>query len=549
MHTYSVAIMKTTPRRLHLEIQRHRAQAYGLIRSSYRQDGRVKHTTHGRITGMSVEQLKLLQAAFRGEVVPKDSPQAVQIVSSQEHGASAAVLALARELGLDRALYSRRESWVEDVLAMIAGRVVYAGSKLSLSRQWKNSTLWQQCGVEGPVDVDAHCYAPMDRLLSRQAAIEKTLAARHLKEGRLVLYDITSSYFEGQYAQSELVLFGYNRDGKRGHEQMVVALVCNEEGCPVGVEVFPGNTQDAATVPDKIAQIRQEYGVKEILFVGDRGMITQASAEQVQGIEGLNLISALTHRQIVELLERKVITPELFDERRIVEVIDPQDMRRRYELCRNPQSAQRETSTRQRLLEATQAGLDKIAGARRRDSAEKIGARVGRILQQYKMGKFVLWQVQDGRLQWHFDQERIAAELLLDGCYVICADVKIETMDSTAIVAAYKKLQFVETAFRNLKTVQLEIRPVFHKTDERIRAHVFLCMLAYYLQWHLKQRLQPLFDSDGEGKSRQWTFESVLHRLMAIRREKIRLAGVEFYQITTPEPDQQRILELLQVRL
>lgn len=537
------------PRPLHLEIQKHRRHVYGLIRSSYREDGHVKHTTHGRLTGMNLEQLKLVQAAFRGEVIPKESPDALRISDSKEYGASAAALALARELGLDRAIYSRRDPWVLDALAMIVGRLVFAGSKLALSNQWKNTALWELCGVTGPVDVDVHCYASMDRLLARQAQIEKTLAQRHLKEGCLVLYDITSSYFEGAYDTSELVLFGYNRDGKRGHEQMVVALVCNEDGCPVGVEVFPGNTQDASTVPEKIAHIRQAYGVKEIVFVGDRGMVTQASAEKVQGMEGLNLISALTHRQIVELLNRKVIAPDLFDEKNIVEVIDPQDPRRRYALCRNPKSAQRETTTRQRLLDLTQSGLDKIAHAQRISTSEKIGSRVGRILQQYKMGKFVTWNVQNGRLQWKFDQERIAAEMLLDGCYVICSDVKAEAMNAANVVASYKKLQLVETAFRNIKTVQLELRPVFHKNDDRIRAHVFLCMLAYYLQWHMKQRLRPLFDADGEGKNRQWTFENVVQRLMAIRREKVSLAGAEFLQITTPEPDQQYILDLLKVRL
>jgi hypothetical protein len=538
-----------THRRLHLEIQKHRKHVYGLIRSSYRENGQVKHTTHGRLTGMSLSQLKLLQAAFRGDVIPKDSPEALRITDSKEYGASAALLALAHELGLDRAIYSRREAWVDDVMAMIVGRVVYSGSKLALSNQWKNTALWELCGVPGDVDVDQHCYAPLDRLLARQKAIEKTLAAKHLKEGRLILYDITSSYFEGEYLESELVLFGYNRDGKRGHEQMVIALVCNEEGCPVGVEVLPGNTQDASTVPQKIEHIRQAYGVKEILFVGDRGMITQASAEKVKGMEGLNLISALTHRQIVELLERKVITAELFDERRIVEVFDPQDMRRRYALCRNPQSAQRETTTRQRLLDLTRAGLDKITCAKRQSTAEKIGSRVGRILQQYKMGKFVIWQVKDGRLEWSLNHERIAAEILMDGCYVICADVKPETMTAEDLVASYKKLRFVETAFRNLKTVQLEMRPVFHKTDDRIRAHVFLCVLAYYLQWHAKQRLQPLFDDDGIGKHREWTLENIIQRLMAIRRDKVSLAGAEFLQTTAPDEEQQHILELLRVRL
>jgi hypothetical protein len=481
-------------------------------------------------------------------VVPKGSADGFRATESKEYGASRAVLWLARELELDRAIYSRREEWVEDCLAMIAGRVVYAGSKLALSQQWKNSALWELCGVEGPVDVDRHCYAAMDRLLARQKAIERTLAQRHLKEGHLVLYDITSSYFEGAYAESELVLFGYNRDGKRRHEQMVMALVCNEDGCPVGVEVFPGNTQDASTVPQKIAQIQNDYGVKEILFVGDRGMMTQANAEKVRGIEGLNTISALTHRQIVDLLVRKVITPELFDEKRILEVIDPEDPGRRYELCRNPLTAQRETTTRQSLLEVTRQALDKIAGAKRKSTREKIGARVGRILQKYKMGKFVKWEAREGRLNWHFDEEKIAAELLLDGCYVITTDAKPDQMDSATTVESYKRLRLVEMAFRNLKTVQLEVRPVFHKTDDRIRAHVFLCVLAYYLQWHMNQRLQPLFASDGLGKHREWTFENVIARLKAIRREKVHLAGAQFHQVTVPEPDQQRILDLLKTK-
>jgi hypothetical protein len=537
------------PRPLHLEIQRHRRHYYGLIRSSYREKGQVKHTTHGRITGMSLSDLKLIQAAFRGDVIPKGSAEGCRTTDSKEYGASRAVLSLAQELGLDRAIYSRREDWVDDCLAMIAGRVVYAGSKLALSQQGKNSALWELCGTEGPVDVDVHCYAAMDRLLARQKAIERTLAQRHLKEGHLVLYDITSSYFEGAYAESELVLFGYNRDGKRRHEQMVIALVCNEDGCPVGVEVFPGNTQDASTVPQKIAQIQNDYGVKEILFVGDRGMITQANAQKVRGIEGLNTISALTHRQIVDLLRRKVITPELFDEKRILEVIDPEEPGRRYELCRNPWTAQRETRTRQNLLDVTRQALDKIAGAKRKSTQEKIGARVGRIVQKYKMGKFVTWEVRDGKLHWHFDEEKIAAELLLDGCYVITTDAKSDQMDSATTVESYKRLRLVEMAFRNLKTVQLEVRPVFHKTDDRIRAHVFVCVLAYYLQWHMNQRLQPLFASDGVGKHREWTFENVIERLKALRREKVHLAGAQFHQVTVPEPDQQRILDLLKTKL
>ena len=545
---YRVAI-KRSPPRLHLEIQHHRRNPVGLIRSSFRQEGKVKHATHGRLTGLSLPQLQLLQAAFRGEVVPKGSAEAVQLRASKEYGASFSLLELAKQLGLDRALYSRKHAWVQDCLAMIVGRLVYAGSKLALSNQWKNTALWELCGTEGPVDVEQHCYESMDRLLARQNAIQRALAARHLKDGHLVLYDITSSYFEGAYADSDLVTFGYNRDGKRGHEQMVIALLCSAQGCPVGVEVLAGNTQDASTVPDKIAQLQRHYGLKELIFVGDRGMMTQAVADKVKGTEGLHTISALTHRQMIELLERKVIRAELFDEHKIAEAFDPEAPQRRYCLCRNPQTAAREGASRERLLERTRAELDHLAASKRRARPETLGARVGRVLERSKMGKFVRWQIQDGRLAWSFDQEKIAAEKRFDGCCIVTAELPPDKMAAAEVVASYKKLGLVEEAFRNLKTVQLEVRPVYHKTDQRIQSHVFLCTLAYYLQWHLKQRLAPLFAADGTHQARQWTLRNVIERLAAIRRETVSLAGVEFQKVTTPEADQQTILDYLQVRL
>ena len=535
--------------RYHLEIQTHRKSPIGLIRSSFREDGKVKHTSHGRITGVPLEQLKLLQAAFRGDAVVKGSPEELRILSSKEYGASHSLLELARQIGLDRALYSRKEDWVEDCMAMIIGRIVYAGSKLALSNQARNTALWELCGVSGPVDVDTHCYAAMDRLLERQQAIQKTLASRHLQGGNLVLYDITSSYFEGEYEQSDLVSFGYNRDGKRGHEQIVVALLCSEKGCPVGVEVFSGNTQDASTVPDKIAEVQNQYGLKELIFVGDRGMITRSVCEKIKGFEGLQIITALSHPQIVELLERKVIERELFDEKQIVEVCDPETPSRRYCLCRNPESAKRESTSRQRLLEFTRKGLEKIENSKAPGSAEKLGARVGRVLEQYKMGKFVRWEVLDKRLVWSFNQEKIDAEQLLDGCYIITSDVPQEKMAAAQVVASYKKLELVETAFRNLKTVQLEVRPVYHKTDQRIRSHVFLCMLAYYVQWHAKERLQEFFAKDGTEKNRRWTMRNVIETLAAIRRERIVMNGVEFEKLTTPDADQLEILNHLKIKL
>jgi len=545
---YYVAIMKTA-RPVHLEIQTHRPNPVGVLRSSYRDQGTIKHQNHGRITGLSLDQLKLLQAAFRGEVIPKDSPQAFQTLGSKEYGASYALLHLAQELELDRVIYSRSEPWVKDCLAMIVGRVVYAGSKLALSNQAKNTALWELCGVSGWVDVEDHCYKPMDRLLARQKAIQQHLAKKHLHNGHLVLYDITSTYFEGAYADSDIVLFGYNRDGKRGHEQVVLGLLCNAQGCPVGVEVFTGNTQDASTVVGKIQELRRDYGLTAVTFVGDRGMITQANAQALERVEGLHTITALTHRQILELLERQVIKAELFDEKQTVEVIDPQHPQQRYCLCRNPESAARETATRQRLLDLTQTGLAKIAARKKKGAADRLGAQVGKLLARYKMGKFVTWEIREGRLHWQWKQEQIIQEKLFDGCYIIRTDTPAQRMKSTEVVASYKGLSAVEQAFRALKTVALEIRPVYHKKDSRILSHVFLCVLAYYLLWHMEQRLQPLFAQDGQGKHRQWTVENVIARLKGIRRQRVRANDVEFEQVTQPEEDQQKILDLLKVKL
>jgi len=536
-------------RRVHLEIQTHRTNPVGVLRSTFREDGKIKHASHGRITGLPLDQLKLIQAAFRGEVIPKDSAQAFQTLDSREYGASYALRQLAKELELDKALYSRNEPWVQDCLAMIVGRVVYAGSKLALSNQWKNTALWELCGVDGAVDVEKHCYVPMDRLLERQKAIQRTLARKHLQNGHLVLYDITSTYFEGAYADSQIVLFGYNRDGKKGHEQVVLGLLCNADGCPIGVEVFAGNTQDATTVVAKVQELKRDYGLKEVTFVGDRGMITQTNAETLKEVKGLHTISALTHRQIVELVERKLLQAELFDEKRIAEVLDPDKPEQRYCLCRNPQSGARETDTRQRLLDRTREALDRIVGRKTKGSTEQLSAQVGKILARYKMGKFVDWQIEAGRLKWHFNEARIEQEKLFDGCYIIRTDVPKEQMNQNQVVGAYKNLSLVEQAIRNLKTVSLEIRPVYHKKDDRIRSHVFLCVLAFYLQWHMQQRLQPLFEADGEGKKRQWTVENVIERLMTIRKQRVKTAGIEFDQVTQADQEQQKILDLLKVKL
>jgi transposase len=537
---------------LHLEIQRYRQNYYGLLRTTYwdKKEKKIKHKSYGNLSGLSYEKLKLIQATLRGEVKLLEANDIPRVNNTKEYGASFSILQLAKELELDQAIYSKpNQQWVQDVLAMIIGRLIYAGSKLSLSNRYKDTALWELCGVEGAIDVEEHCYESMDRLLERQKAIQHQLAKKNFDGNALVLYDITSSYFEGEYEESHLVKFGYNRDQKRRHEQMVIGLICTSQGCPVGVEVFPGNTKDETTVVNKITEIQRDYKIKDIIFVGDRGMVTRANLEKVKNTTGLNTISALTHPQIKELLSRKVVQMDMFDEKNIVEIVDPEDTKRRYCLCRNPETAKRETKTREALLAKTTEGLEKIAHMKRKATTEQISARVGKLLEKTKMGKFITWEVKNGKLQWCLKEDAVDTEELLDGCYIITSDVPQEKMHAQEIVAAYKKLTLVEKAFRNLKTVQLEIRPVYHKTDDRIRCHVFICMLAYYLQWHMMQRLQPLFKTNGKYKNRFWTFENVIERLKSIRREEIHVSGATCKIVTDPDNDQLTILNLLNVKL
>jgi transposase len=542
-------MVKKRSKSIYLEIQGHRKKPYGILRSSYREGGKVKHETHGRLTGLSLEKLKLIRAALQEEVQPKGDNSSLRLLGSKEYGASAASIALAKSLGLNKLIYSKPElQWVKDSLAMIAGRLIYQGSKLSLSNLWNTSSLWELSGVEGNVDVDEHCYEVMDRLYGRKDAIEKGLATKHLQNGKLVLYDITSSYMEGEYKNSAIVEFGYNRDDKRGHEQIVVALICNETGCPVGVEVFPGNTKDSETVIPEIKKIKEKYAITEIIFVGDRGMTTHNKLQEIRA-EGFFVISALNHQQIQKLVSKEIVQLGLFDDMRISEVVDPEVPELRYCLCKNPETAKRETKTRETLLNKTIEELTKVQASKRKNTDDKISARVGKILAKYKVGKLIEWSVNNKNLVFSIKNEILQKEKQLDGCYVIVTDTPSGTMNTLEVVQSYKNLTFVEVAFRNLKTVQLEIRPVYHKLDHRIKSHVFICMLAYYLQWHMKQRLKPLFQQDGVGKYRMWTFYNVIETLKAIRSESVSLNDIKFNQTSELSEDQQYIVDLLDIRL
>lgn len=534
--------MKRKSNSFHLDIRAKGAKPYALIRNSYREDGKVKKETICNISGLPLEQLHAIKAALQGNAIVKDD---FKITSSREYGASFACVALMKALELDKAIYTRTsEEWARACLAMIAGRVVYAGSKLSLSHCDSYSALWEVCGISGAVDVNTHCYGAMDKLLKRQEAIQKTLAKKHLAGGILVLYDITSSYMEGKYEDSDLVCYGYNRDGKRAHEQIVISLLCSKDGCPVAVEVFKGNTKDETTVLDIVAGLKEKYGMEKVVFVGDRGMMTQAKYEQLDH-KAVKVISALTHGAIKSLCDKEVIQLSMFDEKNIVEVIDGN---LRYCLCKNPDMATKETATREALLKKTTEELDKIIASTKKSKYSK-EMRVGKAINKYKMGKFFAFEGKDEELTYVLNEELIERESCLDGCYVIYTDVPPEDMTAMEAVENYKGLMRVEQAFRSMKQVQLEIRPVYHKTDDRIRCHVFICMLAYYVMWHIKQRLGVLFETDGKGKNRRYTFESVMEILKCIRKDAVVICGIESCVITTPTDLQQRILQLLEVTM
>ena len=534
--------MKRKSDSFHLDIRAQGKKPYALLRNSYREDGKVKKETICCISGLPLEQLRAMQAAIQGKTIMKED---FKITSSREYGASYSCVELMKSLGLDKAIYSRTsEEWARASLAMIAGRVVYAGSKLSLSHCGSYSALWEVCGIGGAINVDTHCYDAMDKLLERQDAIQKALAKRHLEGGILVLYDITSSYMEGEYASSDLVCFGYNRDGKRGHEQIVISLLCSKDGCPVAVEVFKGNTKDETTVLDKIKELQERYSMEKVVFVGDRGMVTQAKYERLDH-DVIKVISALTHGAIKSLCDKETIQLGMFDEKNIVEVIDGN---LRYCLCKNPDMAKKEAATRDALLKKTMEELDKIIAYTKKTKYSK-EMRVGKVVNKYKMGKFITFDGAGENLSYVLNEGMVEQESCLDGCYVIYTDVLPEDMTAVEAVENYKSLMRVEQAFRNMKQVRLEIRPVYHKTDDRIRCHVFICMLAYYVMWHMKQRLQSLFESDGVGKDRKYTFDSIMESLKCIRKETVDICGVESSVITTPTDVQKHILQLLEISL
>jgi len=486
-----------------------------LLRHSYRDNGKVKHLTVGNLSDLPDDLIALMRKRLAGEPLAVGNDD-FEIVRSLPHGHVAAVLGTLRKIGLDRLISSQPCREAQLILAMIVLRIISPGSKLANLTSLQIVTAENSLADElrlGDIDTP-ELYLALDWLLERQKRIENKLAKKHLSEGTLVLYDVSSSYYTGR--QSQLIKMGYNRDGKPGEPQIVYGLLCAPDGCPVAIEVFSGNTADPTTFTAQVRSIRQRFGLKRVVLVGDRGMITSARIdEELRDVEGLDWITALRNDSIQKLVKQQVIQPSLFDERDLAEVTSADYPEERLIVCRNPLLAAERTYKRQELLAAAEKKLEVIAQAVSRAKKPlrgkaEIALRVGRELKDTKMLKHFELKIENDSFSYQRRDAQIAAEAALDGLYVVRTSVLGENLSSSQTVAAYKQLSHVEWAFRSLKTVDLHIRPIYHWKDDRIRAHVFLCMLAYYLEWHLRKKLAELLYDDHEREAAEATRASIV---------------------------------------
>jgi hypothetical protein len=474
-----------------------------LLRESYRDDGKVRKRTLANLSSLSTEVIEGLKVLLRGGVAVPDAQEVFRIERSLPHGHVAAVLAAARQCDAPAWFASAPEQLRALLLAMVVARVLTPGSKLATQRMLHDDTATHSLGrVLGVGQCSADdLYRALDWLHEAQPRIERRLARAHLAGSTLVLYDLTSTWLTGRCC--ELAARGHSRDGKRDDPQIVFGLICTPEGCPIAVEVFAGNTGDPATVAEQVTKLKQRFGIQRITWVGDRGMLTSARIEQVLKPQGMDWISSLRAPQIAQLAaELGPFQPSLFDERNLIEVRSEHFPGERLVVCRNPLLAAERARKRGELLAATEADLGKVAAATQRArqplrGEQAIALRVGRVIDRFNMAKHFELTITETSFAFRRKADSIALETALDGLYVIRTSLSAKHLDAAAAVAAYKSLAHVERAFRSMKTVDLHVRPVFHYSAQRVRAHVFLCMLAYYLEWHLRVRLKPmLFDDE-----------------------------------------------------
>ena len=548
-----------------------------LLRRSYREDGKVKNETLGNLSHLPDSVIDLIRRSLKGETfVP--AAQAFEISSSRAHGHVQAVSLAMQRLGFASLLASKPCRARDLVAAMVASRIICPTTKLATTRLWHTSTLAAEFGVADATEDDL--YAAMDWLLSGQDRIQKKLAARHLREDALVLYDLSSSYFEGSHCP--LAKLGYSRDGKRGTLQVNYGLLTDERGCPVAISVHEGNTFDSTTFMPEVTRVREAFGIKRMVMVGDRGMISQKAIDEMSKDDDVAWITALRSSSIRTLVAQGAVQMGLFDERNLLEISSPDFPGERLVACRNPELAKLRAHTREDLLAATERNLEKIklrVEAGKLAGKDKIGVAVGKVVNQYKVAKHFELLITDGSFTFTRKMDNIAAEAALDGLYIIRTSVKAARMDAPTCVRTYKSLAQVERAFRSIKTMDLKVRPIHHYLEGRVRSHIFLCMLAYYVEWHMRQAWAPLMFADEdqaaklvrdpvapatrsdvamkkvqsrtlEDGSPVHSFQTLMAQLQTVVRntcctQKGAHDAPTFDLITTPDDKQKRALELI----
>jgi transposase len=477
-----------------------------LLRRSIRKGKTVTHETLGNLSHLPDHVIDLIKRSLKGETFIS-AADAIRITRSLPHGPVEAVLKMIEQLGLDDLIASEPSRRRHLVVAMIVERLIFPSSKLANTRHWHDTTLAQELGVDDATE--DQLYDAMDWLLERQSVIENKLAKRHLSDGALVLYDVTSSYYEGKTCP--LARFGHDRDGKTGLPIIVYGLLTDADGRPVAVQVYPGNTGDPRTVPDQVETLTRRFGLSRVVLVGDRGMLTRTQIDVLKKHPGLGWISALRSGSIRRLLADGHLVKEDLEAERLAEISSPDFPGERLVACYNPLLAEQRRQKRQELLAATQAELETLAASGKRaaarpETAAEIGVRAGKVINHYKMSKHFTLTIGDGSLEWARKQVEIAREELLDGIYVVRTSEPSERLTAADGVRSYKRLALVEQAFRCLKGIDLLVRPIHHRTADRVRAHILLCVLAYYVEWHLRQVWEPLlFEDEGltEGRPRR----------------------------------------------
>lgn len=553
-----------------------------LVRESYRQSGKVKKRTIANITKWPQNAIIALTAAFQGkELVPRD--ELFKVVESKPHGHVELVLGVIGKLGLDHIISSRPSRTLNCVLAMIAERIIHPCSKLATTRLWHSTTLAQELNVE---DVEvSELYDSLDWLLKRQRTIERKLAKRHLREEEIVLYDVSSSYYEG--SSCPLARWGHNRDKKKGKLIIVYGLLTDRVGNPISVTVYPGNTGDCSTVADQVEKIRNAYGLSRVVLVGDRGMLTQTKIDTLKEFPFIGWVSALRSESIQSLVEEGDLQLSLFDKQNLAQISSSHFPAERLIACFNPLLESKRRHKRQALLEATEAALERIKREVERRtnkplSRDEIGVKVGKVLNKYKMAKHFILTIEDNRFHYERDEVSIVAEQRLDGVYVVRTSEPEKILSDEDTVRSYKRLTEVEMAFRCLKGIDLKIRPIRHRTEAHVRAHIFLCMLAYYVERYLREKWKellfeeenleelrktrdpvlPATPSDEVKKKKKvkinkdgfvvHSFETLIAELGTRCKNKCRLQSQKnsphVYQITELKPLQRKAFELAEIK-